>query len=411
MYTLLDNCRLLMPDETITPGRLVLYQDTIAAVLPADGTFEKPIETTVDLGNRLVFPALINAHDHLYDTFWPAFGDRPYANWLEWERAFQASDIYRDRQSLSITDLYGLGMFKNVLSGVGLIVDHFPHEVNATYTGRGLVSLLEHYYLAHSASPDAPAWGQGPSEEIRLSRGILPFITHCCEGNGADVHEELESLKRLGALGPNTILVNGIGFSDAALELIASFKSSLVFCPGSIQNRFGVIPPLMKALDLGIDIAIGTDGAVSGSVNLLEDLRLLRKWSDEQFGSRLKPKDLVRMVTQVPAKLFRVDKKYGSIAAGKTANLLVFDDAKEDPFESFLALKPGDISMVIHNGALVYGEESMRRACMIDFANFSEVVVAGRPKLLYGRPLNILERVEAKLGSARVFPFLPITAP
>lgn len=400
-----------MPDETIVPGRLVLYQDSIAAVLPSDGTFEKPIETTIDLGGRLVFPALINAHDHLYDTFWPKFGDQPYKNWIEWERAFQASDIYRDRQSLSITDLYGLGMFKNVLSGVGLIVDHFPHEVNTTYTGRGLVSLLEHYYLAHSASAEAPAWGHGPAEEMRLSRGILPFITHCCEGTNGEIHEELESLKRLGALSQNTILVNGIGLTDADLELVAACKSSLVFCPGSILNRFGVIPPMTKALDLGIEIAIGTDGAVSGSVNLLEDLRLLRKWSDEQFGGRLGPQDLVRMVTQIPAKLFRVDKKYGSIAIGKTANLLVFDDTKQDPFESFLALKPADISLVIHNGALVYGEESMRRACTIDFANFSEVVVAGRPKLLYGRPLNILERVEAKLGSARVFPFLPITAP
>lgn len=411
MYILLDNCRIMMPDETVVPGRIVIFQDTIAAILPADGLPEKPIETTIDLSGRVVFPALINSHDHLYDTFWPSFGDHPYRSWYEWEQDFEASELHRERQALSITDLYGLGMFKNVLSGVGLIVDHFPHEVNSTYMGRGLVTLLEHYYLAHSISEHAPAWGHGAAEEFRQSRGILPFITHCCEGFTPEIHDEIESLKRIGALGPNTVLVNAIGLNDADLELVAASRSALVFCPGSLQRRFGVIPPLRKALDLGIDITIGSDGAASGSLNLLEDLRLLRKWSDEQLDGRLTARDIVRLVTRTAANIFRIDKQYGSIAPGKIANLLIFDDVKGDPFESFLALTPANISMVIHKGALVYGDESLRRACMIDFANFSEVVVAGRPKLLYGRLLNILERVEAKLGAPRQFPFLPVTAP
>ncbi len=411
MYRLLDNCRILTPDETVVPGRIVLFQDTIAAILPPDEKPDKPLETTIDLSGRIVFPALINAHDHLYDTFWPCFGNRTYQSWNEWEDDFQASEQHRARQTLSITDLYGLGMFRNVLSGVGLIVDHFPHEVNSTYMGSGLVSLLEHYYLAHSASSIAPTWGQGPAEEARLARGILPFIIHCGEGFTQEIREELESLKRLGALGSNTILVNGISLSDADLELIAASNASLVFCPESLQHRFGTIPPIKKALDLGIRMTIGTDGAVRGSMNILEDLRLMRKWSVEQFENRLTPRDLVRMVTKTAAELFRVEKQVGSIAPGKMANLLVFDDTHDDPFESFMALTPRDISMVIHKGALVYGDEKLRSACLIDFTNFSEVTVEGRPKLLYGRPLNILERVEAKLGTAHPFPFLPIAAP
>ncbi|HEY9069057.1 MAG TPA: amidohydrolase family protein [Candidatus Ozemobacteraceae bacterium] len=411
MYRLLDNCRILYPDETVAPGRLVLFHDTISEILPPDGKPEKPLETTIDLGGRLVFPALINAHDHLYDTFWPKFEHPGCKSWQEWEAAFQASELHRDRQTLSITDLYGLGMFRNVLSGVGLIVDHFPHEVNSAYAGRGLVSLLEHYYLAHSVSPDAPPWGQGVAEEARLARGVLPFITHCAEGFTTELREEVESLSRLGALGPNTVLVNGIGLSDTDLSQIATHKAALVFCPSSLQNRFGVVPPLRKALDLGIRIGIGTDGAVRGSVNLLDDLRLMRRWSDELLDGQLKPRDLVRMATRTAAEMFRVEKQFGSIAPGMMANFLVFEDTAGDPFESFLALTPRDISMVIHKGALVYGDEAMRRACMIDFSNFSEVTVEGRPKLLYGRPLNILERIEAKLGTARPFPFLPLAAP
>ena len=96
-------------------------------------------------------------------------------------------------------------------------------------------------------------------------------------------------------------------------------------------------------------------------------------------------------------------------AEGKLANLLIFQDHRQTPFETFLGLQPRDICMLVHRGFLVYGDERFRNVCSLDFSQFSEILVDGRPKLIWGKPMQLLERVHHKLGESLAFPFLPLS--
>ena len=409
MNKLLTNALVHRPNGEVKPGQILISDDTIAGVYePGEAPPRNP-DLVLDLQGMVVFPSLINAHDHLYDTFWPqpAVAGK-YLNWYEWDADYHASQIYRQKQMLSTADLYALGMYRNLLSGVGLIVDHFPREIVLTFANKPFISLLENFFLAHSVSSHKLEWGNGLREEYAQARGVVPFIIHIEEGFDPEITQEMETLHRLGALGENTVLVNGPGLSSADVELIATRHCSFVWSPTSTQRLFQTIPPIIKLLEAGVPMALGTDSAVSGAATLFDELRAFRQLAEAEWPGRFSPADILKLVTSAPAAIFRVDKAYGSIEVGKGANFLIFPDAKNDPYASFFELTPRTVSMVVHRGVLAYGDERYRSVCSVRFDHYSEVLVEGVPKLVWGKPIQLLERIEHKLGEPRRFPFLPV---
>ena len=77
-----------------------------------------------------MLPGLIDCHDHLLGTYLPRVGDRkPYLNWLVWDNDLKASPIYAEMQQIESADLYLLGEYRHLISGVTSVQDHIPHFV------------------------------------------------------------------------------------------------------------------------------------------------------------------------------------------------------------------------------------------------------------------------------------------
>jgi len=371
----------------------------------------KPVDSEIDLEGRFVFPGLINSHDHLIDTCWTSLGSFPVQNWYEWDHSARASDEYKQLQRLSVTDLYIIGMYKNAISGVTTVVDHFPAEVSGTFVRHELTSLLEHFYLAHSVSSHQLSWGRNIAEQFSQARGILPFIIHIGEGTDKEISEELETLNRMGALDRNTVLANGTFLQEGDLQVIASKNSSLIWLPTSSQNIFNHQPDISRILDLGIPMALGTDSSTTGATNLLAEMKAALNYSQNCLNGRLSGKDIVEMATITAARIFGIEKNQGSIAHGKSADFVVFENVDgSDPFECFINHRPEYFSMVVHKGNMITGNDEFRKISSVDFSQYSEVRVNGVTRLLYGRPVQMLERIRHKLGHEIVFPFFNIEA-
>jgi hypothetical protein len=312
-------------------------------------------------------------------------------------------------QKLSVTDLYILGMYKNILSGATTVVDHFPPEISRTFYDHPLTSLLEHMNLSHSVSTRQLHWGRNISEEFRNSRGVIPFIIHIGQGSSKELKEELETLNRLGALDSNTVLVDGCHLSCNDLQLIAAKKSSMVWLPTSSQRVLGKQPDIKKILELKIPLTIGTDSSITGSGGFLCELKAAYKYADENLDGMLGASDLVRMATRDAAEIFGIDKYTGTIQAGKRADLIVFrPENEEDPFASLINMQPERFSMIIHKGAMIIGNDEFRKVSSIDFSLYSEVRFNNVSKVLYGRPVQLVERISHKIGQNISFPFFKI---
>lgn len=409
MFKLFKNAKVLQPDFSIKKTNILIRDESIYEIYDEGVSPDKPYDSEIDLDGHYLFPGLINSHDHLIDTCWKKLGKTPANTWLEWHNSVHASYDYKLMQRLSVADLYTLGIYKNTLSGVTTVIDHFPSEVSGTFMEHSMITVQDHIYVAHSVSDDRLEWCGNLSDQYKRTGGILPFITHVGEGNTEELKDEPESLNRMGALASNTVLASGVFLDEESLQLIATKKASMIWLPSASENVYGRQPNVKLIMELGIPLTIGTDSSNTGSSNLFGEFKIAKKYSENYCNNSITNQKLLEMTTIGAAKIFGIDKAVGSIAIGKMANLIAFEEEYgKDPFEQFINLKPEDFTMVVHKGRMIYGNSDFRRIPTIDFGKYSEIRVRNNSKLLYGRPIQLLERIRHKLDEDIVFPFLDI---
>ena len=134
-----------------------------------------------------------------------------------------------------------------------------------------------------------------------------------------------------------------------------------------------------------------------------------KKYSSDFLNNSITSKDLVKMATIEAAKIFGLEKEAGSLVPGKSSDFIVFEDNGSDPFDNFINMKPEDYSMVIHKGHMIVGNDEFRRTS-VDFSRYTEVKLNGATKLLFGRPVQLIERIRNKLNKNIVFPFFDVSS-
>ena len=368
-----------------------------------------------DVGGHISFNAggiisagLINSHDHLLGNYYPKVGYGPYENWLPWDNDLKSAAVYQERQQIENRDLYLLGAYRNLVSGVTTVSDHIPHFVAEPYYDILPVKAIRHYALAHSITSFALAWGDGI--EIEYKKAVdndIPFVTHCSEGFDEETRRDVMTLDRLGALGDHTVLVHGIGFSEKDIDLIQKKEASVVWCGDSNMFMYNRTANIKKLLEKKINVCIGTDSPMSGGENLLYELRFDRKTYKKLYGEELSDETIYKMVTVNPAKAFRLYDS-GEIKEGNIADLVVVKDRGGSYINSVVSAELKDIMLVVINGMPAYGD--IEFAPLFDSLNVSyqQIVLAGKEKIIIGDLNGLLRRISRAVGFRKEFPFMPV---
>jgi cytosine/adenosine deaminase-related metal-dependent hydrolase len=119
----------------------------------------------------------------------------------------------------------------------------------------------------------------------------------------------------------NATLIGCNHLAENDLEAIARNRARVVHSPRSNARLKLGYPPLKKLRDLGVPVALGTDGTGAlYSLSLWDEMRFVRNHYPE--AEQPSPDDLLRMATLEGAKALGLWNRIGSIERGKEADLI-----------------------------------------------------------------------------------------
>jgi cytosine/adenosine deaminase-related metal-dependent hydrolase len=337
---------------------------------------------TVAPRGALIFPGLINLHDHPSWSVlppWPppssdaqpAFGRptgrEPYDNRYQWNGANSFDDSPPEEIRLIaaphavLTSGLGLTAEATKWAEIRELLGGATSEQGAgadPATDDILARDVDNANFGHDRVETNTFPGPDPALVARERAGdVDAYIVHLAEGvpdqdrlpgDHYSSRAEFRQLQADHLLNDETVIIHGTALqpSDfAAMRAARSPRSNgtgdglgakLVWSPLSNLLLYGRTTNVYQALAAGITVSLGTDWSPSGSGNLLEELKIadivlhdrsllghfrhLVPWLGTE---RALDRELVAMVTRNPALTLRWTRYVGSVAVGKYADLTV----------------------------------------------------------------------------------------
>ena len=141
---------------------------------------------------------------------------------------------------------------------------------------------------------------------------------------------EIERLEALGVIDERKLIVHSGWLEPEEVAILVKRKPSLVCAPSSsLHNGYGnfLFGKLPELLALGVNVAIGSDHASSGIVDMPQEVRLACCcYKETRINPRVMPPETgLEMATRNGAKAAGWDDRIGAIEIGKDADIVLFD--------------------------------------------------------------------------------------
>lgn len=363
MISALKNCYMLLPGRKVAKGDIVINHasGTIAGVV-TDGAAVK-VDAEIDLSGRLVMPGLINCHCHAPMTLVRGLGGGlPLQRWLT-EAIFpveakmtdedvHAGAVWGAMEMLSggttcVADMYDhnyghafceLGMRARVcVPGLSIVPGRLEQCIAATRDWNRWMrdEVKDDVYMdvcIHSEYLTDEPFCRGLAEANWELKRRLHF--HCSETKRE--HEEciarhgktpIAYLADTGLLDHGGYAAHCVWCTDDDFRIMAEHDVSLIHNPTSNMKLGSGFARVARAMELGVNVALGTDGTASNdNLDMFEEMHLasLIHKGVAHDPTVLSPWDVIEMATVNGAKALGRD-DIGAIAVGKNADLCVVD--------------------------------------------------------------------------------------
>ena len=416
---------LLMGTDGAQYGAVLISGAGSSPLVPEDGIESAAGDVAIfDCGRNYVSPGLINPHEHTRYSFQMLTardrGKLPiYAHRDEWipESGFgDGADKIRyqdgtdDAKTLFWIELRHLLAGTTLIAGSGAVRglaknvgsrQRPEYEVcrrhedfslrpgsDAAHPPIAVVSRPGHGSLS-SGGDRGPSHGR----TIRPARGGGHGPCRPVEGRFfLDYVATHKSLRRFS-------LIHGVGLDSGDIGRLGDLDVTLIWSPRSNVALYGETANIPALLRENVRIAIGTDWSVSGSYNMLEELRC----ADELHGNRssspaLSSADLWQMATGNGAYALGLEGVTGKLAAGLAADIMVFRKQTEDPFDDLLRATAAEVVATFVDGRLRSGNRNGFSGVLPDDCLFTvgaHFVCAELPNEAKGLPFEFGEVLQA----------------
>ena len=407
MGLLLKNASILAAGEgtrfrCLENAFLAVEGDTITYI----GT-ERPAgdwEREKDMTGKLLLPGLVNAHCHAPMTLLRGLGsDLPLQEWLfdhmfPIEARLTAQDM-RIGNALALLEMLSTGttsysdMYfhpevaaENALAaGIKANLCRACQCFNGAETPEENISIRENTAVFDQ-------WHGAGNGRVRIDFGIhaeytnYPHIVEAyaalCAQRGARMHIHLSETEKehvecvakygktparrfadLGVFDVPTAAAHCVAVTEEDMALLAEKGVSVVHNPSSNMKLGSGFAPIPRMLELGVNVALGTDGAASNNnLNLMEEMHLAAIIHNGRAcdPTLMRPEQVLAMATANGARLQgRTDT--GSLEVGKKADIIALDLDRPHLVPNLdtaallvYAAQGSDVVMTMVDGQIVY---------------------------------------------------------
>ena len=353
--------------DIIQKGAVAIHQGVIVAVGKAEN-IKKLYEPEILLRgeNRIVMPGLINGHSHAAMTLFRGIADDyPLFEWLN-NYIFPAEVAFVDKEFVKLGT--ELACWEMIRGGTTTFVDmyYFPEIISRVVDSCGLRALVSATVI-DQASPDATdardsllkgeafikKWKNknqrimpilGPHsnytldlEQLQQTRDLAARLgvglsIHMAESIFENQHAKtkyndtsVKVFESIGFLRGPTIAAHMVWPSDEEIRILKKRNVGVIYNPTSNMKTGAGIAPIIKMLDAGINIGLGTDGAASNNdLDMWEEMRLaaLLQKIENMDPAVLPARQVLAMATIEGATAIGLSEELGSIKAGKRADII-----------------------------------------------------------------------------------------
>jgi cytosine/adenosine deaminase-related metal-dependent hydrolase len=399
-------------------GDVLIHNGKITAV-GADLGSRAPGARVVDAGGRLVLPGLVDTHRHVWQG---ALGGHTGQVSLS---GYSHAVIGGLASHYTPGDLYAgtlWGALQALNAGITTVADwshNLPAPPHADANVRALHdSGIRGVFLYGGPGPDGPAFFGVPAPghpvdarrvqaehfpgaiSGRLRMGLAlrgpAFTTPGATSNDFAFARELglpisvhvgmagfpgsvETLDKLGLLGPDVNHVHVNQLSDREFGLIADSGGSISISPSvEMLMALGTYPATGQGLARGIAAGLGVDTTTGTGTDLFTEMRLAlaaeRSRANAGAVSRdeavefveLNQRDVLRLATLDAARVWHLDREVGSLTPGKQADVTVVDmrpphlDGFGDPVATLvMGAGAADVETVVVGGEIVKADGTL----------------------------------------------------
>ncbi len=388
-----------------------LISNNITLSLKSD--YSKSDLSEIDLSDSIIYPTLINSHDHLIGNWYPKAGENnPYPTTDIWVEEMKKSPSFLERNKIWLNDgsfeltrgnaplITQLGAYKNIFSGCATVQDHAPKQTDEYYRSFP-IDVISDYRQCHSLSLGNWWGGKSAHDEWLETENRMPFILHLAEGTNEDARKAFSKLESMDLLHANTLIIHGIALTHEEIRKCAKAGTSICCCPESNHFLIGKTIDIRRCLVEGVNLVLGTDSTMSGSTNILTEIRKFK----ELFPD-IPAKEIFKMITVNACRALFIQTEHAYIPDNPT-NLLAIKRKIEDPFENLLLADINDINLMVHNGKPLQGLAKYLDHFDIEESNYTFYSSDDGERFIIGKPLEILKTIENILGYPKQLPYLP----
>ncbi len=395
--TLFINALVLTMDENFSqflPGAVAVRGDSIVAVgYEEELKREYAAPETVDCQGKILMPGLINAHTHVPMTLLRGLADDLRLDvWLMGymmpvEREFVSPEFVRlgtllacaEQIRSGVTTFNDMYYFEEDVARAaadagmravcGQTVMKFPAPDAASYEdslqmAREFIQRWkDHPLIVPAVSPHAPY--TCTDEILRATAELakefdVPLHTHLAETafEVENIREEhgipvIPYVKKQGLFEAKVIAAHCVHIDSGEIRTLQHARAGVAHNPSSNLKLASGFAPVMKMLETGLNVGIGTDGPASNNdLDMFEEVRLaafIAKAVTNDPTSLPAPWALL-MATRLGAKALHIGHLTGSIEAGKRADLIVVDVSPLHNSPSFKRAADNAYAQIVYAG-------------------------------------------------------------